>query len=80
MAIDVVVFVLVFGFGAVVTVMAFEGLLCWANVIRIVDCSRCDRLATVASPPQSPPLCAFCRTQAWLDRHHLSGVHIGHHA
>jgi hypothetical protein len=75
-----VVFVLVFGFGAVVTAMAFEGLLCWANVIQIVDCSQCKRLATVPAHPQSPPLCAHCRMHASMQRHHLSGVHIGHRA
>lgn len=80
MAIDVVVFVLVFVFGAVVTGMALEGLLCWANVIQIVDCTRCERLATVPARPQSPPVCAHCRARAWLDRHHLSAVHVGHHA
>jgi hypothetical protein len=80
MAIDVVVFVLVFGFGAVVTAMAFEGLLCWANVIQLVDCSRCERLATMPTTPQSPPLCLRCPMHSWLERHHMSGVHIGHHA
>lgn len=80
MPIEITLFVLVGGFGAVVTAMAIVGVMCLTGAVRLTPCQQCQRL-TIDQQDGSLKYCIHCRVASHLRDAVPHGLRhlLGHH-